>query len=242
MTSRSVGGQEPDGCAAANPFAALAPDTRSKIAVMSAETRSEAAGGDGGVRGRAIARADSLAKLAIMKSTDVYALLRAELGPWFKSTGFKRAKGLLSWWRPQGPASTVVWCQISQDGWDDYAGSKFVVEFQRSLDSTPSAMPSRRARLARLMSADARGELLAIQNAVISSLQAPPESYFKLHISESVTRWYRKNFEPVTAAYSERDDVWLRYAAPTHVTNWARFILAQLPACVAAAESWSTTA
>ena len=41
-----------------------------------------------------------------MKSTELYALLKADLGAWFKSADFKRAKGFLSWSRWRGGAGS----------------------------------------------------------------------------------------------------------------------------------------
>ena len=94
-------------------------------------------------------------------------------------------------------------------------------------------------RMAALLSASAREEMRALQNAVIVSLTAPPSSHHALNVSESVTRWYRKKFAPDDLPYSERDDVWFRYADPDHVRSWSRFVLGHLPACVATVESWA---
>ena len=174
-----------------------------------------------------------------MKSTELYALLKSDLGSWFKSADFKRTKGFLSWSRSRGGASTVVWFQASRDGWDAFAGSKFVVEFQRSAEPDPGAHPARRMRIASLLSAPAREEMRALQNSVIASLTPPPDSHYALHVSENVTAWYRKKFVLDDLPYSDGDDVWLRYAAPDHVREWSRFLLQHLPACVASAESWA---
>jgi hypothetical protein len=111
---------------------------------------------------------------SIVKSPGVYAVLRSSLGPWFKATGFKRAKGVLSYCRLTNGAHTVVWCQISQDGWDAFAGSKFVVEFQRSRGTVVGELASRRQRLAAFLSVSEREELRSIQNAVIAALPRPP--------------------------------------------------------------------
>jgi hypothetical protein len=172
-----------------------------------------------------------------MKSPEVYALLKVVLAPWFKENGFKRAKGLLSWARPAGDSHTVVWCQISQNGWESHAGSKFVVEFQRSAAPVVGAHPGGRMRLASLLTSDEREQVRAIQNLVISSLTPPPPSHPYLHISASVSKWYLEQFERVAEPYPDRYDVWLRYAAPEHVNQWASFILEKLPKCVAAMEA-----
>src|SRR5207247_10335221 len=68
-----------------------------------------------------------------LKSTDVYKEIRRVIGPWAKKQGFTRTtSGMLGWKRPLGNEHLVFWFQCSQSGWDDYAGSKFTVEFQRS--------------------------------------------------------------------------------------------------------------
>ena len=111
-----------------------------------------------------------------MKSPEVYALLKSHLAPWFKSAGFKRAKGFLSWSRPHGDGHVVVWCQISQDGWDSYAGSKFAVEFQRSTEPVVGAHPARRRRLAAFLSPEEREEVRSIQNGDWRSAAATEDS------------------------------------------------------------------
>ena len=174
-----------------------------------------------------------------MKSAEVYAVLKPDLGPGFKGAGFQRAEGFLSWCRSRGDAYTVVWCQVSRDSWDAYAGSKFAVTFQRSVEPFPGAMQSRSARLADLLPHDAREELRRLQNIVIAGLVAPPDSHAALHVSDRATQRYRKQFVLDAEPYSDRDDVWLRYATPDHVRAWSRFLLARLPDCVAAVESWA---
>jgi len=173
-----------------------------------------------------------------MKSTEVYSLLRSELAPWFKSEGFKRTKELLGWSRPSGGAYTVVWCQVSRDGWDPFAGSRFVVEFQRSADSHLGSFHATRERLGKLLSQEEREEVRRIQNSVIAELRPAPATHPWLQISPEVTAWYLKEFKPVSEPYSERDDIWFRYASPEHVSNWAKFILEKLPKCVDFVESW----
>jgi hypothetical protein len=173
-----------------------------------------------------------------MKSTDVYALLKSELGPWFKASGFKRADRFLSWSRPHGDLHTTVWCQVSRDGWDEYAGSKFVVEFQLAPEPIVGAGAKRRQRLASLLTAEQRESARRIENAVISSLQKPPRAHFALHVSPEVTKWYMAKFDAVAVPYPEGHDIWLRYVRPEHVSDWAKFILPLLPGCVSAVEAW----
>jgi hypothetical protein len=172
-----------------------------------------------------------------MKSTEVYSQLRAELGPWFKSMEFKRAKGFLSWTRPQDDLQTVVWCQISQSGWEAYSGSQFTVEFQRSAEPIVGASDGRRKRLAAFLSQLEREEVRSIQNTIIASLRKPPASHPFLHMPHAVSSHYLQQFKPIAAPYPEGQDIWFRYATPEHVANWAKFILRKLPQCLAQIEA-----
>jgi hypothetical protein len=174
-----------------------------------------------------------------MKSTEVYGLLKRELDPVMKSAGFRRARALLSWSRPHGDRHIVVWCQASRDGWDDCAGSKFVVEFQLSREAIVGADPSRRARIGRLLDDRDRDAARSLQNAVISRLRRPAPSHPKLHVSENVTKWYLASFEPVREPYAAGHDIWFRYASADDVLNWAKFIAEHIGACVRQVESWT---
>jgi hypothetical protein len=176
-----------------------------------------------------------------MKSPEVYSQLRSVLEPWFKSAEFKQTKELLGWSRPHGEAHTVVWFQISRDGWDCYAGSKFVVEFQRSPEPKVGSGGrfTRRQRLAYFLSQEEREEVRVIQNGIIARLPRPPSNYPKLNVSQQVTDWYLAQFKPISEPYPERHDIWLRYASPEHVTKWADFIISKLPKFISVVESWA---
>ena len=172
-----------------------------------------------------------------MKSTEVYASIRNELAPLLKSLGFCRGKALLSWARQHNGRYTVLWCQVSRDGWDNYAGSKFVVELQRSESPEGGSRSYTRARMAKLLTDDQRDEVRRLQNQVISSLVRPPKTHPTLQVSPEVTKWYLNNFDLVPTRYRADDDVWLRYAKPEHVKMWAEVLLRVLPGCVAAIEA-----
>ncbi len=131
----------------------------------------------------------------------------------------------------------MLWFQVSRDGWDAYAGSKFVVELQRSDSSEPGAPSSARARLAKFLTDGQRSEAWRIQSQVIASLSCPPPTHPVLHVSPDVTRWYLEKFEPLRGAYGSDDDLWLRYAQAAHVDTWAEFLKRVLPGCVEAVEA-----
>jgi hypothetical protein len=173
-----------------------------------------------------------------MKSPEVYRTLRIALAPEFKAAGFNRAKGLLSWAHRRGERYLVVWCQVSQSGWDSYAGSKFTVELQLSSEPVVGARAVHRQRLATMLNGIEREELRSIQNGIIDSLEQPPASYPLLHISAAVRIHYLKLFERIEEPYGERDDVWLRYKNRQHVAEWAQFIIRILPGCFRSAQAW----
>ena len=174
-----------------------------------------------------------------MKSTEVYKLLGDEVGPWAKAQGFKRAKTMLSWHRPHKDHHIVFWFQISRDGWDAFAGSKFTVEFQLSAEPMVGSKSIRRQRFGKLLADSTREELRMIQNSIISSLPKPPSNHFILQLPGNIRERYLQSFQPVVAPYAPDEDIWLRYHASEHVRSWGRFVLRQLPQCLNQVEEWA---
>jgi len=125
-----------------------------------------------------------------MYSTEVYKILRELFAPWCKDHGFKRTKGgLLGWYRQIGNEYLVFWFQCWTNGWDEYAGSKFTIEFQ--LANKPIiGVGSNRKRLPALLDRPHLEQVRQIQNEVISKMSPPNNDYFVLHISPEVTKWY----------------------------------------------------
>ena len=145
---------------------------------------------------------------------------------------------MLSWaGRRHGGRYLVVWCQVSQRGWDDYAGSEFVVEFQLSIEPIVGASSDRRQRFGAMLDGVGREEIRQMQNHVIASLTCPPAQHPLLQISQ-LREWYLGRFRRIEQPYSGGEDIWLRYASKEHVVNWARFILRKLPACFENVASW----
>jgi hypothetical protein len=168
-----------------------------------------------------------------MKSTETYQVLREVLGPWCKSQAFKRTKGaVLGWVKPVSDEFLVFWCQCSMDGWDSFAGSKFIVEFQRS-NKPIIGVGRERKRIPELLDAGQLDQARRIQNEIILRLQPPAADYYTLHISPSVKDWYLAKFKPVTERYKNTDDIWLQYKTAEDVSKWAQFILELLPTVLA---------
>jgi hypothetical protein len=174
-----------------------------------------------------------------MKSSEVYSVLSEHMVPLLKTAGFKRAKAMLSWARPQQERYLVIWCQVSQDGWDSYAGSKFVLEFQLSETPVVGGSQIRRERLALILDKKGREEIRKIQNQVIASLRRPPSSYPLLHVSEGLRDHYLGKFLAINEPFGDRDDIWLRYGSREHVATWAQFIVGKLPECFERVDTWA---
>ena len=148
---------------------------------------------------------------------------------------------MLSWQRPHGPAHTVFWFQVSRDGWDAWAGSKFTMEFQVSELPVVGEVSSYRKRLGDFLDDETREEARTIQNQIIASLAAPPPDHFLLE-DQRLRKWYLAKFKPDARRYSKRDDIWFRYHEPAHLALWGRFILKRLPECIQEMETATSAA
>ena len=174
-----------------------------------------------------------------MKSTDVYRTIRETIGPWCKSVGFKRTQdGMLGWVRPAEAKHLLFWCQCSQDGWDSYAGSKFVVEFQLAPSDRPGASgpESKRMRLGRLLFDGELQRATELQDAVIAKLAQPPKDHPNMTVSNEVARWYLAKFARLERPYRRDDDLWLRYHDDDDVAHWGNFLRDVLPRVIATFE------
>jgi hypothetical protein len=167
-----------------------------------------------------------------MKSTEVYAILKSRIAGELKSLGFKREKSFLSWSRQHGDLYTVLWCQVSQDGWDEYAGSRFTVEIQRSAESVVGSVTQQRKRIGKLLSRTQREEIRHIQNDVIANLQRPLKNHPFLAVSPDASKWYLAKFEQDETPYPENHDIWFRYARAADVERWAAYLVKVIPECV----------
>ena len=171
-----------------------------------------------------------------MKSTDTYRIIRQVIGPWCKQNAFRKGPGgMLCYVRPQDSRSVVFWFQCAQVGWDAYAGSSFVVEFQFSTLARPGAFGDDcvRDRLPGFLDKLDLERIRQMQNDVIKKLKLPPEDYYMLAVPENVKRWYLDKFKPVELPFKRSGDIWLRYHDEEDLTMWAEFVLERLPKVLA---------
>lgn len=151
-------------------------------------------------------------------SRRVYAIARKVVGPLAKDLGFRREKTMLSWTRPQDSEHLTFWFQVSQHGWERYAGSQFTVELL--LSPRPEVGHGRqRARMAEPLTDADREELRRRQNAVIIRLVRPPRSYTEWLSSGSaeLESLFLRQFEQVFQPYSQGEHLWFRYASEDDV-------------------------
>ena len=161
------------------------------------------------------------------------------MAPLFKANGFKRTNTMLSWVRPHRELFIGVWCQADQRGWDPYAGSKFVVEFQLGREPVIGWNTICRQRIASMLTSAEREVVRMVQNKVIASLHRPPKDYAVLNVCEEVSRIYLQEFKSIDRPYGEGEDIWFRYASDGDVNRWADFLLMKFPECFRQVETWN---
>ncbi|MCM3869834.1 MAG: hypothetical protein ND895_03905 [Pyrinomonadaceae bacterium] len=161
-----------------------------------------------------------------MKSTEVYSIVRNILASWCKEHGFRRTGGgMLGWYRPIGDRFILFWFQVSRDGWDEYTGSKFIVEFQISDEpQIGSGHHDQRWRLPKFLTGDQLELIRQLQNRVIAKLEKPNRDYHIFQMPDNVVDWYLAKFKPIGERYSRTDDIWLRYKEKEDVQQWAIFV------------------
>jgi len=174
-----------------------------------------------------------------MKSTDVYKILRREIGPEFKRLGFRVAKGLLSYSLRLDNDFLVIWFQISHDGWDSFAGSKFTLEVQRSPEPITGIVTKKRKRISSFCNESELEQIRSLQNRIIRSLTKPPANHPYLHIEPNVSKYYLSKFERVDTPYTNMTDIWLRYSCENDVKEWALLINSMLPSIISQARLWA---
>ena len=127
-----------------------------------------------------------------MKSTQVYQAIREVIAPWCKENGFKRTSGgMLGWYQAVDEKFIVFWFQCSQDGWNEYAGSSFCVEFQFS-DSPHigGGHADDRQRLPHFLTRNDLDEVRQKKNSVIAKLVYPPKDYYIFQLGVNLVNWY----------------------------------------------------
>jgi hypothetical protein len=161
-----------------------------------------------------------------VKSTEVYGILRQIFSSWCKEYDFRRTTGgMLGWQKPIADHYIVFWFQVSRDGWDEYAGSHFIVEFQISNKPIIGAgQHNMRWRLPKFLNEGELEQVRQMQNNVIGKLKKPDCNYRIFHFGDDIAKWYLAKFQLVDEKYLPTDDIWFRYKDKEDVERWGAFL------------------
>lgn len=160
-----------------------------------------------------------------MKSTEVYKEINSIVFPNLKSNGFKKTKsGMLGYYKLLKEFYLVIWFQCSQDGFDQYAGSKFIVEIQISKTNEIGRDSIIRQRIPFFLTENDFAEIIKIENQIKDKLQKPPKTHYIFSLAEDVQNWYKKKFERATNTYNKSSDIWFVYFNEKDVQKWISII------------------
>jgi len=160
-----------------------------------------------------------------MKSTEVYRVINKIIFPELKSLGFKKTKsGMLGFFKALKEHYLVCWFQCSQEGFDAYAGSKFVFEVQISENNDIGSPSVFRERIPFFLTVDDLAKVTVIENRVKDKLRLPPNNHYIFGMDENIQLWYKKKFEKVDNTYTNSSDIWFVYFDETDINNWIEFL------------------
>jgi hypothetical protein len=160
-----------------------------------------------------------------MKSTEVYKEIHTTIFPWLKANGFKKTKsGMLGYYKSLEKYYLVIWFQCSQDGFDEYSGSKFIIELQISTTNEIGAGAIVRNRIPFFLSENDFVEIEKATNEIRSKLKRPPKTYYVFHLAENIQEWSKNKFEKTTVSYNKSSDIWFEYFDRADIKKWVRIL------------------
>ena len=129
-----------------------------------------------------------------MKSTEVYKEIHTAMFPWLKANGFKKTKsGMLGYYKFLKKSYLVIWFQCSQDGFDVYSGSKFIIELQISTTNEIGADTIVRNRISFYLSKNDFVDIKKATNEIRRKLKKPPETYYIFQLQKTYNNGTRVN-------------------------------------------------
>jgi|WetSurMetagenome_2_1015567.scaffolds.fasta_scaffold52388_3 hypothetical protein len=160
-----------------------------------------------------------------MKSTDVYKEINNIIFPNLKSNEFKKTKsGMLGYYKQLKEFYLVIWFQCSQDGFDEYAGSKFIVEIQISKTNEIGTDSIVRQRIPFFLTENDFTEIARTENQIKDKFRKPPKTYYIYSLAENTQNWYKKKFEKANDTYNKSSDIWFVYFDQTDIQKWINII------------------
>ncbi len=160
-----------------------------------------------------------------MKSTEVYKEINNIIFPNLKSNGFKKTKsGMLGYYKQLKEHYLVFWFQCSRDGFDEFAGSKFIVEIQISSSNEIGTASIVRQRIPYFLTKTDFAEIAKTENQIKDKLQKPPKTYFIFSLTEDIQNWNKKKFDKTNNSYDKSSDIWFLYYDKTDIEKWLAII------------------
>jgi hypothetical protein len=125
---------------------------------------------------------------------EVYKLLIEGIDPWARAAGFRRAwrwssDAFPKWSRRDGGGHLVLWCQHTNEPWNERIGSKFTVELQRGAWRFIDVGRVERRRLWRLLDEPERARLRLIQSGISDAPDLDTDTWFRYRASADVRGW-----------------------------------------------------
>jgi hypothetical protein len=160
-----------------------------------------------------------------MTSTEVYKEINSIIFPNLKANGYKKTKsGMLGYYKQLKEHYLVFWFQCSRDGFDKFAGSKFIVEIQISNSNEIGKDAIVRHRIPFFLSDRDFADIAKTENEIKDKLQKPPKTYFIFSLAENIQNWYKKKFEKTNNSYDKSSDIWFLYFDKTDIKMWIEII------------------
>jgi hypothetical protein len=160
-----------------------------------------------------------------MKSTEVYKEINKYIFPNLKSNGFKKTKsGMLGFYKQLKENYLIIWFQCSREGFDQYAGSKFIVEIQISETNLIASSSIVRDRIPFFLKENEFTEIAKIENEIKSKLKIPPKTYYIFSLDDEIQNWYKKKFDKIDSTYNNSSDIWFVYFDPIDIEKWLKII------------------
>ena len=155
----------------------------------------------------------------------MYKILDNHIQVDLKERGYKKAKSsMLGYSKKVDDHYINFWFQCSRDGFDEYAGSKFIVQFSVDDLAEVGYSGSDGGRIPKYLTLEELKEIKLIQNKIVRRLTKPSLSYFSSSWHTDVINGYLKKFEPVIDSYTNTSDIWFRYMTESDVDEWGCYL------------------
>jgi hypothetical protein len=160
-----------------------------------------------------------------MKSSMVYKILNNHIQGDLKKLSYKKVRSsMLGYSKKVNGHYINFWFQCSRDGFDEYAGAKFIVQFSIDGLAEIGYRGYNGGRIPKYLTVEELVEVGLIQSNIISKLTKPPSGHFSSSWSTDVISGYLKKFELVTDSYTDTSDIWFRYKTESDINKWGHFL------------------